>query len=146
MVGDELTTEDITQEVFLRLYKNIGRIRNINSAKYWLFTTARNEVYQYYRNKKVRTDQFNTTDIAEIEIRDGSSLYENYEVKEFGKLIKDELEKLPVEQKEVFVLREYSELSYSEIAHLLDISEDLVKSRLYKTRQKLIKSLKKKVA
>jgi RNA polymerase sigma factor (sigma-70 family) len=44
---------------------------------------------------------------------------------------------------EVFILKEYSGLSYKEIASLLEIDEDLVKSRLYKARQKLINKISK---
>ena len=46
---------------------------------------------------------------------------------------------------EVFMLKEYSGLSYKEIASLLEIDEDLVKSRLYKARQKLINKISKLV-
>jgi RNA polymerase sigma-70 factor (ECF subfamily) len=57
----------------------------------------------------------------------------------------NELELLPQEQKEVYLLREYSGLSYKEIADIQQIDEELVKSRLFKTRQKLIKKVSKLV-
>ncbi len=56
-----------------------------------------------------------------------------------------ELGLMSVEFREVFILREYSGLSYKEIASLLEIDEDLVKSRLYKTRQKLVNRISKLV-
>jgi RNA polymerase sigma factor (sigma-70 family) len=54
-----------------------------------------------------------------------------------------ELEVMNEDFSEVFVLKEYSGLSYKEIASLLEIDEDLVKSRLYKARQKLISKISK---
>ena len=54
-----------------------------------------------------------------------------------------ELENINPEQKEIFILKEYSGLSYKEIAVLTEIDEELVKSRLYKVRQKLIKRVSK---
>ena len=54
-----------------------------------------------------------------------------------------ELKNLPVEQKEVFILREYSGLKYSEIGNVLNIDERLVKSRLNKARDKLINKVSK---
>ena len=50
-----------------------------------------------------------------------------------------------IEFREVFILREYTGLSYKEIASLLEIDEDLVKSRLYKARQKLVNKISKLV-
>ena len=52
---------------------------------------------------------------------------------------------MPEEQKDVYLLKEYGELSYKEIAKLLGIDEKLVKSRLFKVRQKLINSISKKI-
>ena len=90
---------------------------------------------------RARKDQFNVDDTDTLEIDSGSNLAELLEIKETAQLIMIELDKLPPEQKEVFILKEYSGFSYSEIASLLEIDEALVKSRLYKTRQKLINGL-----
>ena len=116
-------------------------IKNKDSINFWLFRSARNEVYVYFRNKNARKDQFNVDDTDTLEIDSGSNLAELLEIKETAQLIMIELDKLPPEQKEVFILKEYSGFSYSEIASLLEIDEALVKSRLYKTRQKLISGL-----
>lgn len=95
----------------------------------------------YFRNKKTRKDQFNVDDIDSLEVDSGSNLADLLEIKETKQLIMNELNKLAPEQKEVFILKEYSGFSYSEIASLLEIEETLVKSRLFKTRQKLINGL-----
>lgn len=73
------------------------------------------------------------------------SLIEEIENQETCKLILAELENMNEDFKEVFVLKEYSGLSYKEIAALLSIDEELVKSRLYKARQKLITKISKLV-
>jgi len=59
------------------------------------------------------------------------------------KIILLELENISIEQKEIFLLKEYGGLSYKEIAVVSNIDENLVKSRLYKTRQKLIERISK---
>ena len=66
-----------------------------------------------------------------------------FELKEMKNLILNELEKMSIEQKEIFLLKEYGGLSYKEISAISNIDENLVKSRLYKTRQKLINRLSK---
>jgi len=141
MISDRMLAEDIVQNIFLRLFENMNTIKNKDSINFWLFRSARNEIYIYYRNKKTRKDQFNVDDTDTLEIDSGSNLAESLEIKETTQLIMNELDKFPPEQKEVFILKEYSGFSYSEIASLLEIDEPLVKSRLYKTRQKLISGL-----
>jgi RNA polymerase sigma-70 factor (ECF subfamily) len=55
----------------------------------------------------------------------------------------NELNGMAFEQREVFLLKEYGGFSYREIAEVMNINEDLVKSRLFKTRRKLIEKLSK---
>jgi len=143
MVSDRMLAEDIVQTVFLKLFENLNRIRNKNSMVYWIFTTARNEIYTYYRGKKVKVDRFNVLDSEEIEIAGDENLTETIESNELKEVIFSELDNLPVEQKEVFVLKEYGGFSYKEIGAMMNTNENLVKSRLHKTRQKLITRLSK---
>ncbi len=143
MVNDRSLTEDIFQNTFMKLYENLDKIYSENSVLYWLFTTARNQVYVHYRGKNYKVDQFNYSDVDEIEIDSKYNLEKKIEQKELRDLVLKELEKLPFEQKEVYLLKEYSEFKYKEIAEMLSIEEALVKSRLFKARQKLIKRIAK---
>jgi RNA polymerase sigma-70 factor (ECF subfamily) len=141
MINDRMTAEDIVQNVFLSLYDNFQRIKNKQSINYWLFKAARNEVFMHLRRKKSHKDQFNVIDTAELESDAGYDLEDIIDRKEIKYLIDNELSNIPEEQREIFILREYGGLGYSEIAAIMDINENLVKSRLYKTRQKLINKL-----
>ena len=143
MVNDRMLTEDIVQNVFLKLFENLNSIKNKNNISYWLFTTARNEIYRYYRSKKSRVDQFNVYDTEEIEMEFPENLEDIFEVKEMKELIINELDNISVEQREPFIMKEFGGLSYKEIASIMDIDENTVKSRLYKTRQKLIQRISK---
>jgi len=143
MTEDIMLTEDIIQDIFLKLYQNLDNIRSKENINFWLFTSARNEVYGYYRRKKIRKDQFNVEDTDEIEIESKVSIEEELEKKELKELILTELNNLPVKQREIFILKEYSGLSYKEIASLMEIDEELVKSRLYKVRQQLVNRILK---
>ena len=136
-----MPAEDIIQNVFLKLFENLHSIKNKNSINFWLFRAARNEVYIYFRNKKSRKDQFDVDDTDALEIDSGFNLAELLEIEETKQLIMNAINKFAPEQKEVFILKEYSGFSYTEIASLLEIDEALVKSRLFKTRQKLIHGL-----
>ena len=142
MLSDKTLCEDVVQTVFLRLFENLGLIKDKSSTKSWLFTTARNEVFTIYRKKKVRKNVYTFEDEEELTSFD-KDFSEEFEMKEIKELLQIELDDLPEDQKEIYVLKEYGQLSYQEIADTLGIEVDLVKSRLYKTRQKLIKRLSK---
>ncbi|MCU0343604.1 MAG: RNA polymerase sigma factor [Ignavibacterium sp.] len=99
----------------------------------------------FFRSSKTKKLISEAVDIDEVEIGSDVSLEDEIENKELNKLILSELENMNEDFREVFVLKEYSGLSYKEIASLLSIDEDLVKSRLYKARQKLISKISKLV-
>lgn len=141
MLRDKMLVEDIVQTVFLKFFENMHSIRNKDSISNWLFTTARNEIYTYFRSKKVKVDQFNVADAEDLELSSKTDLTKIYEMKELKELIMKELDKMPQEQSEVYFLKEYGQLSYKEIADVISIDENLVKSRLFKVRKKLIRNL-----
>ncbi len=143
MSSDRMQSDDIVQDVFIKLYQNLDLIKNKDSVLAWLFKSARNELYSIYRNTKLKKLYMESEDYDEIEKEDDFSLSEEIENKELNEIIMKELENINPEQKEIFVLKEYSGLSYKEIAILVEIDEELVKSRLYKVRQKLIKRISK---
>ena len=145
MLNDQMQADDTVQDVFIKLFENLDNIHNKQSIQYWLFRTARNEILGLFRNqanKKLYTD---SVDIEDIQIGSDLALTEEIENKELSKLILIELNQMNTDFKEVFVLREYSGLSYKEIAVLLAIDEELVKSRLFKARQKLANRISKLV-
>jgi RNA polymerase sigma-70 factor (ECF subfamily) len=143
MTADRMLTDDIIQEVFKKLYGNLDLIRNKQSIQYWLFKTARNDFFTLSRNTKLKKLYDEAEDSDDIEIEDTVSLEDEFEHKELTKLITDELDKIRIDQREIFILKEYSGLTYKEIASLMQIDIEDVKSRLYKVRQKLIKRISK---
>ncbi len=145
MLSDKMICEDIIQNVFVKLFQNMDHIRNTGRIDVWLFTTTRNEIYSFYRTKRTHVDQFGVLDTDDLEIDSSVKLDEEFELQEMKEMIMKELDKLPVEQRDVFLLKEYGGLTYKEISEIMKIDEDLVKSRLYKARQKLIYKLSKVV-
>ena len=143
MVGNKMVCDDLVQNVFLKLFENLKSIKNRESIKFWIFTTSRNEVYAYFRKKKIDTIKFISEDASDVEKSSNENIEYQFELKEMKNLILNELEKMSIDQKEIFLLKEYGGLSYKEISAISNIDENLVKSRLYKTRQKLINRLSK---
>ena len=145
MLNDKMHADDIVQDVFIKLFENLNSIHNKQSVQFWLFKTARNEVMTFFRSAKNKKLITNAVNIEDLEIEETQSLAEDIENKELNKLILTELDIMNADFREVFILREYSGLSYKEIASLLEIDEELVKSRLYKARQKLVNKISKLV-
>lgn len=145
MLYDKMLCEDLIQNVFLRLFENLDKIRDKERIEFWLFTSVRNEIYTYFRTKKVHVDKFNVSDSENVEVDSGEDLELQVELNEIRNIVLEELEKIPLHQKEVFVLKEYGQYTYKEISELLGIPEELVKSRLHKTRLKLVSRLTKKI-
>lgn len=143
MLNDKMRADDIVQDVFIKLFENLNNIHNKQSIQFWLFKTAHNEIMTSFRSTKNKKLFSNAVDLEDVEIESPDSISDELENKELNKLILNELDNMNEDFKEVFVLKEYSGLSYKEIASLLVIDEDLVKSRLYKARQKLINKISK---
>jgi len=141
MVGNKMVCDDLIQNIFMKFFENLKSIKKRDSIKYWLYTTARNEVYTYFRKKKIDTSKFVTENLSEVEKSSDENIEYQFELKEMKNLILKELENISIEQKEIFLLKEYGGMSYKEIAVISNVDENLVKSRLYKTRQKLIDRL-----
>ncbi|MDR3625328.1 MAG: sigma-70 family RNA polymerase sigma factor [Ignavibacteriaceae bacterium] len=134
IVKSEMFAEDIVHNVFLKYYNNLGKILNTDRTEIWIFTTARNEIFSHYRKYKNKIEE--NLEKYEDDIH-ADNFLEDYERQELIGLIEDELGKMDISQSEVYYLKEYSDLSYKEIAEIMDITEDLVRSRIYKVRQKL---------
>ena len=140
--GNQMTAEDITQSVFLKLFENFETLNNKENANYWIFKTARNEYYNFYKREK-RKSELNENLITNKQ--DDFEVESYIELNEIKKIVLCELDKMNAEQKEVYLLKEYGGLSYAEISKTLNIETKLVKSRLYKVRQKLIEKISKLV-
>lgn len=137
-----MVSEDIVQSVFVKYYEKFDSIKNKESANFWIFKSARNEFYNYYnRNKK----NIGISEQIILTKKDDFELENFVELKEMKSIIIGELDKMDYEQKEVYLLKEYGGLNYKEIAETLEIDTKLVKSRLYKVRQKLIEKISRLV-
>lgn len=138
IVKSEMFAEDICHNVFLKMYDNLERIRDAERIEVWIFTTCRNEIFSHFRKNKTRIEE--SFETYEEKISAGS-LFEDYERKELIDLIENELHRMDLSQSEVYYLKEYSGLNYKEIAGMMNITEDLVRSRIFKVRQKLKKAI-----
>lgn len=124
--------EDLTQELFLRLWKAAPTYRPTATFVTFVFTIAHNLFLNEASKMRPRT-----METIEAPLRD-----ENVRQRELRETIAAALADLPPAEREVFVMSEYGGLKYREIADLLDIPEGTVKSRMFEACRRLREKLK----
>lgn len=148
MMGSSDDAEDLTQEVFLRLYTSIDSFRGQSSLNTWLFRIANNLcIDQFRRQKKHRAVAYSLDDAAYgngVEDEGGhdvsDSTYEPHrllERQELGQQIQQALEALPEKLRATLILHDIEGLPYEEIAQVVNCPLGTVKSRLFNARQQL---------
>ncbi|MCB9777959.1 MAG: sigma-70 family RNA polymerase sigma factor [Alphaproteobacteria bacterium] len=144
MVRNPEDAKDLTQEAFVKAYKNLHRFRLESSFYTWLCRIAMNVSIDHLRRQKVRRAELFEEGVATKDAGGVISLAHrredpgrNLERKRLGARIVEALDELPEDQKQVIVLREIEGLAYKEIAEVMDIPEGTVMSRLYYARKKL---------
>lgn len=131
MLGDKQTASDITQEVFIKLFKNNSK--QINDLKNWLFILTRNLCLNKLRDRKKEIG------LETIEEESSENKIQGPQVLK----LREALNQLEPNLKEVLILREYQGFSYQEISEILDISASAVKSLMFRARAKLKEVFKK---
>lgn len=141
ILGSRADAEDVTGEVFLALLS--GKYTFDPKAKFstWLFTVARNSCISQIRKRKRVSGMWtsnNNGEVREIQIEDSNeNSRETLEKKEAKDIVKEAIHSLPLDQKEVIILREYEKLSYDEISQTLEYSLEKVKVLIFRARENL---------
>ena len=120
------------QEIYLKAMQKIGSLRDPDRKREWLFRIARNTCLNFCRRE--RFNRLLLIRMADHSVDHDSPEWRMIRSEEFT-AFKFSVRRLQPRQREVFVLREYGRLSYSEIAGLLGIKEGTVRSRLNRARQ-----------
>jgi RNA polymerase sigma-70 factor (ECF subfamily) len=146
-MGNREEVDDLSQEVFVRVFRSLGRFEFDSSLYSWIYRIAVNLCIDEIRKKKIRRLiplDFMTEKKLEGEKKAKSSLTGSDELllKEKKEMIREALEKLSPLHRTVILLREYQDFSYAEIAKTLRISPQAVKSRIFRAREELRELLK----
>jgi len=131
--------QDLTQEVYLKAYKNIGTLKEIKLSKPWLFRITRNTCLDF--RKKHRLYQAPSFESGR-EPAESMTPESQMILQEQLRALKAAIQQLPKKQREVFVLRKYGDLSYQEIAETLKTKEGTVKSRFGRASNAIIAYIK----
>jgi RNA polymerase sigma-70 factor, ECF subfamily len=151
MLGDTAESSDVVQEIFLKVFRNIGGFKGEAALKTWIFRIAFSEILNRLRWWK-RRHRFSTMSLDEPPNAHGMNAghsvaspsptpEEVLQSKEQEGAIQQALGRLTKDHRSIIVLRDIEGFSYNEIADVLGVSVGTVKSRLARARSDLKKSL-----
>jgi RNA polymerase sigma-70 factor (ECF subfamily) len=148
LLGDRDEALDLSQEVFLRVFRTIHRFRGQSSLRTWIYRIAVNQARNKHRfwRRRHRADQVSLDQhiAAHGEFRSGGNTTPDRVLaqKELASQLQNALDALPFDQRTAIVLREVDGMSYEEIAFSLGVAVGTVKSRLTRARQALRNQLR----
>jgi len=143
LLGDRDEAMDLSQDVFIRVFRTIGQFRGQSALRTWIYRIAVNQArnrHRFWRRRR-RSDQVSLDAHVEAhgDFQCGAESGPDRILaqKELATRLQDALDALPFDQRTVIVLREVDGLSYDEIAFSLGVAVGTVKSRLTRARQTL---------
>lgn len=149
LMNDPADASDVVQEVFLKVFRSVGQFRGGSTLKTWIYRIAVNEAHNHHRwfNRHRRPEiGFRSTEDAagpneKNFVDPGRSPFDLAANQETRAIVEDALAKLNPKFRAAVVLRDIEDLSYEEIAVVLEVSLGTVKSRILRGRECLRKIL-----
>ena len=140
-IGDFHIAEEITQDVFLKVYKKLSTLKPSDHFTGWLYVIATRHCIAWFRKKRLPMTSLDATPVSELE----EFCYTQYETERCEQIslerqrdiVKRLLEKLPESERTVITLHYLAEMSCEKISEFLGVSANTVKSRLHRARKRL---------
>lgn len=136
MTGSQTEAEDLTQEVFIQLFRKIGSFRGDSAFSTWLHRMTVNQVLMHFRKRSFRNEK--TSEDGEMPEQTVSGTANPSRMAVIDRIaLKTAINDLPKGYKSVFVLHDVEGFEHEEVARMLGISIGTSKSQLHKARLKL---------
>lgn len=131
--------EGVVQDVFLSLWKDRDKLKELNSLDAWIFTVTFNTIRKVFR--KLSREQTHLANYAETSQSSDTSTVTEVEYNDLMEKVEKIIDKLPSRQKTIFILSKREGLSNSEIAKKLEITQKTVENQLSRTKAIINKAL-----
>lgn len=135
IVGTHEDAEDALQETFVRAYRNIDQLREAASERAWLYRIATNEALRHVENHKTTLDIEDHLTAAEASADNPHSALPDYD--NLQQALAAAIEALPPRQRAVFCMRYYDELSYDDIARIVESNVKAVTANYHVAKQRI---------
>ena len=131
--------EDVTQEIWLAIYKGLPSLLDTSKFRPWAFRIARDRIYREYRRRKITVGSLEESHVEELPETGGASAVVDVEELHRG------LDAISTEHREVLMLCFFEELSYEEIASVTGSTLGTVRSRIHYAKRALKIALERKI-
>jgi RNA polymerase sigma-70 factor (ECF subfamily) len=145
LLRDDHDAEDMVQEAFLRAFRFFDRFQG-GDSRAWLLAVVRNTCYTWLKQNRARDLMTPFDERLHGSAPDDANPEYLFQQKASAELLREALEELPVEYREILVLRELEGFSYREIASIADIPLGTVMSRLTRARTRLQQGLGRRLS
>ena len=140
--------EDLTQEIFLKVYRTLTSYRSESGALVtWIVRVGRNHIIDHYRKFKTERTQTDSLEVEYEKAEENPARYANpaeaFEQLELSERVHRALLRIPEDLREAVILRDLEEFTYEEIADMLKLPLGTVKSRINRGRAELARILEK---
>jgi len=136
MTQSQTEAEDLTQEVFIQLFRKIGSFRGDSAFSTWLHRMTVNQVLMHFRKRSVKNEK--TSEDGEMPEQAVAGSVNPGKMQVIDKIaLKDAIAELPKGYRNVFVLHDIEGFEHEEVARMMGISVGTSKSQLHKARLKL---------
>jgi RNA polymerase sigma-70 factor (ECF subfamily) len=144
-VGKHDLAEDLTQDIFLKLYRSLNTFDRRANFQTWLISVSRNLCIDHYRSVRKERETINRDVDAStlMPVARERSAYSQLELRDRVQLLRAALDTLPPTLRTAVLLRDIQELTYQEIAERLNVPEGTVKSRINRGRTELARQIQK---
>jgi len=143
MLSDRDEAADAAQDVFIKVFRSLKNFKGESLFSTWLYRITSNVCLDILRKRKSNVVSFDAEfvqDDGEVKFEPPSTdpgVEEEYEQSELKKLVSDAVNELPETHRAMIVMRDFEDLSYSDIARILDCPEGTIKSRISRARSAL---------
>ena len=143
MIKKAADREDISQEIFIKVYQNLSSFKFESKLSTWIARIAYNQCLNYQDKKKVSLYDDLTPDEESFDKSSGEneSPEESTEQLDISNRVQVEIEKMPIQFRTILTLYHLDEMSYKEIAEIMEMPEGTVKSYLFRARKLLKRRL-----
>jgi RNA polymerase sigma-70 factor (ECF subfamily) len=144
ILHDRQDADDVTQEVFIEVFRSVDRFRADARISTWLYRIALNKSLNYLRDNRRHRDSLVSREATAAGLSaavSGEGPLETLQAKERKEILERTLSSLPEKQKKAFVLSKYEDLSYKQISEVMKLSVSSVESLIFRAKKNLQKKL-----
>lgn len=142
-IGDYHVAEEITQDIFLRVYQKLDTLNNQESFAGWLYVIAARYCFAWFEKKRLPTQSLDAMPAEELEDLAYTQHHENQQneiaSERQREVVKHLLQKLPASERTTITLHYLDDMTCEDISQSMGVSTNTVKSRLHRARKRLLK-------